>query len=60
MTESLVEEPSYNVKLAKTSCWEGQDKQTGIQTLKVIILVTTIKLTKIVNSVTVSLVALIK
>ena len=32
VAKSVVEESSYNVKLAKILCWEGQDKQTGIQT----------------------------
>ena len=27
MAKSLVEEPSYNVKLAKTLCWKGQQQQ---------------------------------
>ena len=27
MAKSLVEDPSYNVKLAKTLCWKGQQQQ---------------------------------
>ena len=27
MAKSLVEEPSYNVKLAKALCWKGQQQQ---------------------------------
>ena len=32
VAKSVVEESSYNVKLAKILCLKGQDKQTGIQT----------------------------
>ena len=33
MAKSLVEEPSYIVKLAKTLCWKGQQQQQQQNTL---------------------------